>query len=300
MARDRAVAAEGAAGTTMLATGEQLETAPWRWQRIHTWWQAHEPQAAPYTYLAVITLAEYLTATSNPRLGLALHAVVLLALLVHGARMPDEAPRRFLWALILAPLIRILSLTLPLTDFPRVSWYFAISVPLIVTTALLSRSLGFTRRDLGLTLSPRHLPIDLALVALGLPLGYLEYQILQPDPLVPMTGWTQPLLAALILTVSTGFNEEFIFRGLMQGAAFPVLRRWSPLYVNLLFAALHMGYESFIDLVFVLCVGMLFSWYRMRSGSIFGITLAHGMVNITLFLIVPFLMGETTGPGALP
>ncbi len=271
------------------ATAAETGTLFTRVRRMRDWLKSHEPQIAPYIFLAAISVAEFVTATASPRTGVLLHGLVLMALVLYGAVMPDEAPRRLLWTLILAPLIRIMSLSLPLGQFPIFSWYFVISLPLFATGLLLSRILGFPRSDLGLRVAWRNVPGDLLVIGVGLPLGFVEYSILRPDPLVSLQGWILPVMAALILGVSTGFSEEFMFRGLMQSAATPVIRRWSPLFVNLMFAVLHMGYQSFIDLVFVFIVGMFFSWYTLRSRSIFAVTLCHSFVNITLFLIAPFL-----------
>lgn len=299
MMRDRVTAvAYAAPGIAALALGETAETAAGelrqRLRRAYDTWKANERQAAPFVYLALVAVAEFLTAMINPRVGLALHGGIVLALLFHGARRPDEASRRLLWTLLVAPLIRIMSLSLPLSAFPLVSWYFIISVPLAATAVLLARILRFSRSELGLTMSWRNLPADLLIIAVGVPLGFAEYGILRPDALVSLQGWAQPAIAAFILIVSTGYNEEFIFRGIMQSAAFPVIGRWALLYVNLMFAALHLGYQSATDLVFVFAVGMLFSWYRLRSGSIFAVTFCHGVVNITLFLIAPYLLAEPT------
>jgi len=98
----------------------------------------------------------------------------------------------------------------------------------------------------------------------------------------------QVWLPALILLVFTGFLEEYIFRGLMQRAAGAVMARFGLIYVSLLFAVLHIGYRSLADFAFVFCVGLGFSLVAQRTRSIWGVTLAHGLTNITLFLIYPF------------
>ena len=61
--------------------------------------------------------------------------------------------------------------------------------------------------------------------------------------------------------------EEFIFRGVLQRTAVEAFRWWGIVYVALFF-----GGEV------------------KQKGSLFGVTLAHGLTNIMLFLIVPFFV----------
>jgi CAAX prenyl protease-like protein/helix-turn-helix protein len=127
------------------------------------------------------------------------------------------------------------------------------------------------------------------LMGAGLGLGALEYYILAPAPLVSSFSWGTIGLAALSLMVFTGLMEELLFRGLLQAVAQPVLGGWSIVYVSLLFATLHIGQLSALELVFAFGVGLLFAQLVRWSGSILGVALAHGMTNITLFLIMPYL-----------
>src|SRR5207237_719798 len=78
-----------------------------------------QPHWLLWGYLLLIAIAELLTTFVNPQLGLILHALLLLGLMLRGAFGPTDAERRLALALTLAPLIRLLSLTLPLSAFPQ-------------------------------------------------------------------------------------------------------------------------------------------------------------------------------------
>jgi membrane protease YdiL (CAAX protease family) len=190
-------------------------------------------------------------------------------------------------SLAFVPLIRLLSLSLPLVNFPLVYWYFITSVPLFVTVVLTMRTLRFTWQEVGVNL--RALPLQLPITLVGLLFGYLEYHILQPKPLAKAFTWEQLWLPALILMFSTGFAEELIFRGVMQRAATEALDRFSILYVSAVFAVLHVGYKSVLDVAFVFGVALFFGYVVKKTGSILGVSLAHGLTNIVLFLVAPFL-----------
>jgi membrane protease YdiL (CAAX protease family) len=126
----------------------------------------------------------------------------------------------------------------------------------------------------------------------GIGLGYIEYLILRPAPLVGVLTLGQIWLPALILIIFTGILEELVFRGLMQAAFTKKFGPWlTNLLVSLLFAVLHLGYGSLPDMVFVFVVAVLFGLVTRWTGSIIGVSLAHGLTNVTLFLIFPFIVG---------
>jgi uncharacterized protein len=248
-------------------------------------------------FLGLVTAAELVTSIVQPQAGLVMHAILLVGLLLYGASDDMHGSRRLALALTLAPLIRVLSLSLPLFRFPQVAWYPIVAVPLLLSTVVIIRLLGLSRKDLGLQLGK--LPLQLMIVGGGLGLGAAEYYILQPAPLLNTYSWETLVLPALSLVIFTGFTEELIFRGLLQHVARPTLGRWALLYVALLFAVLHIGYLSVLDVLFVFAVGMLFGEIVRRGGSILGVTLAHGLTNVTLFLIMPYLNANPTSDVAI-
>jgi membrane protease YdiL (CAAX protease family) len=125
---------------------------------------------------------------------------------------------------------------------------------------------------------------------MGIALGYIEYLILRPEPLISDLTPAQFWGPALILMISTGFLEELIFRGVFQSQAIALLGRLRGIvYVAVYFGVLHVGYHSLIDVIFVTAVGLIFGWITYKTRSIIGVTLAHGLTNIMLFLIMPFV-----------
>jgi membrane protease YdiL (CAAX protease family) len=246
--------------------------------------------AIAVTYLALVTVAELVTTFSDQRVGLILEAGLLVILLVHAALASDRPYHRLLLGLVLAPLTRILSMALPLADFDQIYWYLIISIPLFVATALLVRLLGFSRQQIGL--SVRKVPLQLLVALTGITFGIVEYFILRPELPMDEPTWQKIVAAAAILMISTGFAEELIFRGVLQRTSVQVLGRFGLLYVAILFAVLHIGYRSAVDVVFVFAVALLFGWVAEATWSLVGVTLAHGLTNIVLFLVMPFLMAN--------
>jgi membrane protease YdiL (CAAX protease family) len=257
--------------------------------------------AVPRTYLLfgatllLISVAEFMTAVVQSQVGVTLHALLLLGLMLCAAVAPREEDRRLALALVLMPMIRLLSLALPLPRLPQMVWYPVIAIPLLIATYIIVRQLGVSRRDLGLRLGV--VPLQLALALGGIGIGALEYLILWPQPQSAEFSWNVFLLSSLSLVLFTGFSEELMFRALLQRLAQPVLGRWGLAYVSLLFGVMHIGYLSVADVLFVSAVGLLFAQLGRWSGSILGITLTHGMSNIMLFLVLPRLAAQA--PAAL-
>lgn len=247
------------------------------------------PAVATLTILVLVVAAELMTSLADPRVGLALHGMVLIVLLLQVALAGESGLGSLFLALTLVPIIRILSLALPLIHFPVIYWYAITSVPLFASAWVAARSLGYSRQALGLTL--HGWPLQLAVGLSGLALGAVEWAILRPEPLVPELSLRAIVLPALILLVGTGLLEELIFRGVLQQAAGDALGRWGMPYVALLFAALHLGYQSIADVAFVLAVGLFFGAVVQRTRSLLGVTLAHGLANVMLFLVMPFVLG---------
>ncbi len=243
-----------------------------------------------WIYLLMITVAEYLTAIGRIEIGLLLHTGILVAVLVHGSVAEDWNERRLALSLAVAPLIRLLSMSLPLANFPQLAWYGLVAGPLLLATWVIIRQLGLKRPELGLVVGRRsNLVVQLMLAGGGMALGLTEYLILKPTPLLPNLNLNTVIPASLSLLIFTGFCEEIIFRGLLQATALPVLRKGALVYISLLFAVLHIGYLSLLDVVFVFAVGILFAYLVLWSGSILGVFLAHGLTNITLFIVKPYL-----------
>jgi hypothetical protein len=241
------------------------------------------------SYVFSLVVAEMLTTLFTPYVvGLTLYAVMLMAMFIHAALLWNRPIHRFLLSLALLPLLRLLSMSLPLQGMPIIYWYLLISLPLFVAAFASVKVLNLDRNQLGLTL--RKPLVQLAVIFTGLAFGYIEYRIMKPLPLVTSLAWQEVWLPALILLVCTGFAEELIFRGIMQPVIAETLGAWAVLYTSFLFAMLHMGYRSITDVVFVFGVGLVFGVVREYTDSIVGISIAHGVTNIMLFMVMPLVM----------
>jgi membrane protease YdiL (CAAX protease family) len=204
---------------------------------------------------------------------------------------------RFYIGLSLAPLIRILSLSMPLQGVAVQYIYLITGIPLLAAIIAAARMAGFQMSDLYLSWKNRQRrgtswKEQITIALLGVPLGIMEYSILKPDPIIPQLTPEAVVAASIILIIFTGFTEELAFRGVMKRAADDLFgERISVIYVSLVFAVLHITHLSALDVLFVFGVGLLFSTIVHRTESIYGVTLAHGLTNIYLFIFCPLFLG---------
>ena len=238
------------------------------------------------TYLFLIALAEILT-VEDARIGITAHIFILFATLIHSTLTSDRNLSAFIMSLVLAPLIRILSISMPLTHFSRISWFMLISIPIFIATFTCIYLQGIKLGDVGFS-KPilRNIPLECGVIPLAVPLGFAEYLILKPEPL-PHHSF---ISASLILIICTGLVEELTFRGLLQYNATRVMSKWSGiLLISAIFAVLHIGNLSILDCIFAFFIGFLFSIVRERTRTIYGISISHGLINIILFLVAPLM-----------
>ncbi|HXZ95403.1 MAG TPA: CPBP family intramembrane glutamic endopeptidase [Dehalococcoidia bacterium] len=264
-------------------------------------------------YLGAITGAELVTTFVAPVWGIIFYFFILLALIVNSSivkgqlseklllasndqtlvlnNIRSSAPqsdRRFLVALALVPLIRIVSLSMPLAEFSVTYWYIIIAIPVAVGIFIVARTLHLRPGEIGLTVGSIYLQVLLGVT--GIAFGLVDYFILKPEPLIVALRWQEIMVPTLILLVATGFVEELAFRGVMQRASTKMLGNWGWVYIAVLYAVLQIGQRSALHFMLSLLIALLFGWTVKRTGSILGVSLCHGLINIGLYLIFPFVV----------
>jgi membrane protease YdiL (CAAX protease family) len=237
-------------------------------------------------YLVAIAAAEAIGVFIGVVLSTLCYGLLILVLLNHYALGERASYRRILPILALAPLLSILSLILPVKQVPQIYWYAMVGVPVLMAVALTARLLGLSWTSLGLRVTAL-LP-QVMITLHGIPLGLAGFLIARPEPLLPSLEWQNIAIGSAILFIFVGFTEEIIFRGLLQQVTVERFGRAGMLYSSILFAAMYIGSLSPSYVIFMGLVGLFFSWCVYRTGSIWGVALAHGIMMIGMLLLWPF------------
>lgn len=238
-------------------------------------------------YLVALIFAELCVTFISKEVGLVIETVILFTLLLNSSLDVSYNYSVMLRSMMALPMIRIIGLSIPLMQIQPLYWFPIIAIPLFAATYTIMKSQGLTKEHIGLIWGNKAVQLIIALS--GILLGIIEYIILQPKPLIGVFNPVNLIFASLILIVSTGLAEELLFRGILQKNAENVFGTILGLiYTALLFTALHIGWDSFYDLIFVFSVAMFYGYIFQKTRSIIGITLSHGLSNSFLFLVMPF------------
>jgi membrane protease YdiL (CAAX protease family) len=276
--------------------------------------QVASPRMSRWTYLlgylAAVILAEILIAIpgNNPAIdrpfqsvGLGLHILLVFTLMFASVVLQtrDAVLAPLLVAASLASLVRVFSLAVPRFPFVGVPvanplntipWLALVSVPLLVSVVAVSYVQRLRPRDLGLGIRGWHeVPLQILIALTGIPLGLLEYAILQPAPWIAVGSFGAIVVGGLVIFLATGLSEELIFRGILLKRAVEALGERSGLiYVTALFASLHIFFLSGYDLMFVFAVGLFYGFVVLTTKNLWGAILSHSLGNVMLYLVAPF------------
>ena len=228
------------------------------------------------------------TTLVDPLAGIILHAVILSALIVHSSMAPNKSFGKLYLALAIVPLIRIVTLAMPLSRFTPIYQYLVASIPVLIASLIAIRILELAPSEIGLSFRKTAVQVLVALTGIGV--GLAEYYILKPEPLVSALTLSEVLIPGIILLVATGFVEELVFRGVVQRCSIEAMGSQGLVFTAVVFSLLQLGHHSPLQWLFVLLAGLFFGWVVIRTGSLLGVALAHGIANICLYLVFPFVL----------
>jgi len=127
---------------------------------------------------------------------------------------------------------------------------------------------------------------------LGIPLGIGEYFVLQPAPAFPAFAVKYLLRDTVYMLGFVAIGEELLFRGLIQRSLSSAFGwKWGVFIASLLFAVMHLTWRSIPELIFVFVAGLIFGLLYYRTKSLVAPIVAHGVTNVVLVSVLPYLLG---------
>ena len=237
-------------------------------------------------YAGLLLIAEFVT-TRNLKIGMIIHGCILVVLLLHSTIAENTIFSNLYASFSIVPLIRILSLCIPLMHFEYILWFLIVAVPLfaaIFTCIYLQR---IDPQSVGLKIPLRRdVPFTGGIILLAIPVGMVEYYMLEPEFMIGAhASWAVPIL---ILLSCTGFLEELLFRGLLQHTFTEAVGMRGILILSVVFGFLHLG-NSWLDCMLAGEIGLIYALVVRKTGSIYGVSIAHGVINVMLFMVMPYL-----------
>ncbi|MCZ7396194.1 MAG: type II CAAX endopeptidase family protein [Candidatus Methanoperedens sp.] len=126
--------------------------------------------------------------------------------------------------------------------------------------------------------------------ALAIPTGIIEYIILMPSPSFPSFEITILLRDALYMLLFVALAEELLFRGIIMNDLKKVFGlRTAILAQSAMFGIMHMTWRSSYEIAFTFFAGVLLGYFYYRTRSLVGPIVMHGMNNIILVSLMPYI-----------
>ncbi len=241
--------------------------------------------SAVIAYVVLIIGAEVVATTISPVTGAIIDGIVLvlLANLAYFIKTPEL--RNTIPALALVPVMRILSLAIPISKISPIYWYILVGVPLLISALIIVRIHGLP--SLKVKLSPVQWILQILFGLTGITIGILAAMVLPtPKVIIPHYSIDWIIAGAVILVIFNGFTEEIIFRGLVQDAFTDIFGGAGILLTSLMYASLYMGAVSPITILFFGLTGLLFAIWTRISHSLWGVILAHCLISIIFLLLI--------------
>jgi len=171
--------------------------------------------------------------------------------------------------------------------------YSMVYAPMFIPIYFLMKDGFVGRSEAGLTFKGFWFYLPLAISA-GFALGWGEYNVIHPQLLTPGANIKDVMILIVTMIFFVGTVEEFIFRSSLQTVLEERLGSISGLLLaSVIFGFMHSGYQMPLELIYVSFAGIVFGLLFRLTKSLPVISLAHGVTNISLFLVVPL------NPGAL-
>ncbi len=239
--------------------------------------------------LLVLTAEIFLT-IQNIYLSFMIYLFIFISLLIIASYKYKQPAYALYLSLMLIPLIRIISVSIPLSGIPEVFEYIVVSVPLFITGAIVAKMVGLTYTDLGFRFDRLHSKLLIGL--LGILLGFVKFFIFQLGK-TDISTTPEVFLIWTLLLIYLGFLEEFLYRGIIYNAFLRVLsQKKAVFFTSFLYATLTISTKSFVNVLFAFLISIIFCGVFTRQKSLTGLYLAHGLMNITLYVICPLIFNS--------
>ncbi len=129
--------------------------------------------------------------------------------------------------------------------------------------------------------------------AIGIPTGVIEFAVLRPAPTFPTFEIRYLLRDLVYMVFFVGLAEELLFRGLLQNdlqAAFGW--KWALFGSSAMFAVMHLTWRSIPELFFVFFAALILGGLYLKTKSLVGSIVAHGVNNVMLVAVMPYLIRQ--------
>ncbi|AKB76140.1 CAAX amino terminal protease family protein [Methanosarcina lacustris Z-7289] len=242
--------------------------------------------------ILTIAFAEMLIYSGRIKEAVWLYLFILMGLSLSITLLKNEEVRKTYQALMLLPLLRLVSISMPVFFDTTLYSFVFIYATLAVPVAIAAVYQHLTLEEMGITFRRIWLYFPLS-VLIGAVLGVGEYMVIRTDYLIPDLSPLNLLKLTVVMVFFVGLVEEVIFRSFIQTRLNKIFGAWEGILLSsMLFGIMHSGYGTSYEVLYTSFVGVIIGYMFYKTRSLPLITLVQGFINVFLFGIIPHL-----GPG---
>lgn len=239
--------------------------------------------------LVVIAVGEVLARNGPAALAIAFYAIAVVAALNVAATIIGPA-RALVVAVAVVAMARLMSASMPFVPVGALGQYGLVAIPIFLAVWLAARQSRYSWSDLGVVLDRRAAGASIMGLALGLGIGFVDYDIVRPFPLATSLRLLELVVPILVLGLTTGLVEELLFRGLLQRAAVRYLGTIpGALYGVVMYTTVAVARVDIPGVALVFLTAVTLAAVTIRTRSIFPAAALHTGLNVGLLLLAPFV-----------
>jgi len=244
-------------------------------------------------YIFAFIAIEFQSIWLEPKLSTLYYGIILFFLLHHYIFSTSDPNRTKLLLLAIVPLLRIISLGMPVGLVDPLYRYPMVGMPIFLATGLILKESNIPWSSFALQWPRIRKRDDIwenILIALsGIPLGLMGYYFADPIPLVTQFNWPQVIASILGVFIYIALLEEIIFRGIILHTLQSTYGQVGIVISTVVYTVLFTSYHSIEGIVLMGLASLLYSWHVLESRSILAATISHTLMVVGMLIVWPII-----------
>ena len=121
----------------------------------------------------------------------------------------------------------------------------------------------------------------------GLTIGFIQRMIIRPEPTNLGPNLLQDIFYVIIVMfIFVSLTEELLFRGIVQTHMTGFLSQGQSIYLtSMIFSVFHIRWSNPFEILSASITSFVFGYMMIKTNSLLSPVLAHGLSNVTLYLL---------------
>ncbi len=244
-------------------------------------------------YCVAIAAVELQTVWLQPKTGTLYHGFLVMILLHHYLLAKDDPNRNKILLLAAIPLLRMLSMAMPVGLIQPLYRYPMVGIPVLVSVGIILKETNVPWSQIGLQwpqIRKSEQIWENVLIAMsGLPLGLMGYYFADPIPLLTTFSLGAVIASTLVIIFYVAILEEVVFRGMVLTTLQNTFGQMGILIATVLYTLMFASYQSFEGIILMGFSSLLYSWHVLESRSVLAATISHTLMIVGMLVVWPIV-----------